>query len=104
MTTTKTTAAPQAKQPGALDGYTRPWRIALVMEDKQAIRLAAAYYALPKAKRGNLELLGAVAGIDKGVQTILTRLEVAGMLDSDEPPTVLVTLLANLVNNAVSRR
>lgn len=88
---------------GGLD-YDRPWRLALIIDDKDALKVAVAYYTLPKKQRNDLEKLAEMSGVEQGVTSILTRLRGAGILDHDEPPKVLDALVTQHVNSVLSRR
>jgi hypothetical protein len=81
----------------------KPWRLILIVDDKEAVRVAAAYYTLPVRKRDDLAAIRAIAGIDSDVSSILTRLRAAGMLDHDEPPPVLERLMSTYVVSKISK-
>lgn len=69
------------------------WRLVMIVDDIPALKVAAAYYALPRNRRDDLAKISAGAGISQDVSTILTRLELAGMLGHKDPPAVLVNLI-----------
>lgn len=79
----------------------RPWRLALVVKDQNALRVAAAYYALPKKQRADLELIAGLANVSIGIAPILTRLRTAGLMDGDDPPPILEKLLNKYVREAL---
>lgn len=81
----------------------RPWRLALIVDDIHAIKVAAAYYTLPKRDRGDLARLAEVSGVDQGIASILTRLASAGMLQEGEPPAVLVQLIGAFVAKQLAK-
>ena len=72
------------------------WLLALIVDDRDAIKVAAAYYALPRNHRRNLEKLADVSGVTQEIRPILTRLDAAGML-RDRPPEILVDLINEYV-------
>lgn len=73
--------------------FDKPWRLALVVDDPQAIKVAAAYYALPKKRRGDLDAISAASGVAQDVGSVLHRLEIAGLLGASEPPQILVQMI-----------
>jgi hypothetical protein len=80
-----------------------PWQIALIVDDPAAIKVAAAYYALPLSKRRDIERLADVSGVTQDVRVILTRLEHAGMLQA-KPPAVLLMLIREWVLKNLNKR
>lgn len=75
-------------------GTADAWRLALIVGDDDAIRVATAFYALPEKHRRDLDRLSDASGIGHDVGTILRRLETAGVLKSGDPPPALVRLIA----------
>lgn len=84
------------------DGET-PWRLALIVDDADAIKVAAAYYALPVKHRRDIDRLADVSGVTKDVRAILTRLDAAGMLQPKMPP-ILVQLIGEWTARHLSRK
>jgi len=68
------------------------WLIALVVDDPAALKVAAAYYALPVRWRRDLERLADMSGVTQEIGPLLTRLDAAGMLRA-KPPDILVELI-----------
>lgn len=75
------------------------WKLATIVDDVAAIKVAAAYYSVPEDRRDDIDHLSDVSGIDRDVATILVRLERAGCLGLSAPPPELVALI-----NAYCRR
>lgn len=85
-------------------GLEHPWQLALIAEDRDAIKVAAAYYTLPKRRRDDLAAIRELAGISKPVEPILTRLRAVGMLQGDAPRPELVALMNQLAVRIVPPR
>lgn len=81
-----------------------PWKLALIAGDDDAIKVATAYYALPDKRRGDLDRIAELAGVESGVETILTRLRTAGMLQKGPPPDILVSMINNYVVPRLARK
>jgi len=73
--------------------HDRPWRLALIIGDPEAIRVATAFYALPKRDRRDLDRLAELAGVEQDVGSLLARLEAAGVLQDGEPPAILEQMI-----------
>lgn len=80
-----------------------PWQLALIIDDQAAIKVAAAYYSLPKKDRGDLDKLAEVSGVTQDVRVVLTRLRAAGMLVA-EPPPILLDLIGEWVVKHLSKK
>ena len=80
-----------------------PWKLALIVDDADAIKVAAAYYALPAKRRGDLDRLADVSGVTKDVRAILTRLDAAGMLQAKMPP-ILMQLIGEWTARHLSKK
>jgi hypothetical protein len=63
----------------------RPWRLALIVDDVGVLKVGAAYYALPKRDRDDLDKLAEVSGVGADVRAVLARLDAAGMLAATMP-------------------
>lgn len=63
----------------------RPWRLALVVDDVAVLKVGAAYYALSKRDREDLDKLAEVSGVGADVRAVLARLAAAGMLAATMP-------------------
>jgi hypothetical protein len=82
----------------------RPWRLALIIDDVEAIKIGAAFYALPKRDRRDLDKLADASGIRQNVSAALARLDAAGMLDGDDsPPEILVRMINSFVNERLKK-
>jgi len=79
---------------GADIKHDRPWRLALVAGDENAMRVLAAWYSIPRRKRRNAEPLVAELSAVPRVHAVLKRLEAAGLIvDQDNPPAVADAML-----------
>lgn len=63
----------------------RPWRLALIVDDAAALKVAVAYYSVPRRQRGDLAKLAEISGVSQDVQAALSRLDAAGMLAAEMP-------------------
>lgn len=79
------------------------WRLATIADDRQAIKVAAAYYSVPRTRRDDLALISDVSGISRDVSTILMRLDKAGCLGHDAPPPELVVLINAYCRRTISK-
>lgn len=81
------------------DKYPDQWRVALFIDDRDALRLLAAYYVLPSRHRRDLSKLRELSGIQTGIDPLLRRLDAAGMLavKADKPPRIVEMLLNNYI-------
>lgn len=79
------------------------WRLALIIDDRDALKVAVAYYSMPASKRGDLAAIAATSGISQGVHEAMDRLRAAGALGHREPPDALVAVFNAFCLGVVKR-
>lgn len=79
------------------------WRLAVIVDDPDALKVAAAYYALPKSARTDIDRIGAVSGVYQGVSEVIDRLTAAGALGHKDPPEELKILINDYCDAVISR-
>lgn len=80
-----------------------PWLLALIVDDVSAIKVATAFYSLPRGRRRDLDDLAELSGVTQDVQAVLARLDAAGVLSDGQPPDVLVRLISTWVSKQIKK-
>lgn len=78
------------------------WRLALIVDTPDVIKVASAFYALNRKHRKDIERLAELSGVTVPILPILARLDAAGLL-MDSPPDPLIALIEEWVESRLDK-